>query len=237
MPTILEAWPEGSPRRASVNNFGYGGANGHVILEAFTSDDFQRARVKGFLQAKGNGLINELQLDEHYKRNGNQSSQESLASTELSSVPDELETIYKKDQRVFLLTSKDAGVTQAMMSNLTDYVERKERVDEVHFLNDLAHTLGARRSLFGWRVAVTASTGSELVTALKDPSTKPTYTREAPRLGFVFNGQGAQWFAMGRELFAYPVFRQAMEEADGIFRGLGASWSLIGMLRCIVTKH
>ena len=32
--TELTSWPESRVRRASINSFGYGGANGHVILEA-----------------------------------------------------------------------------------------------------------------------------------------------------------------------------------------------------------
>lgn len=35
---------------------------------------------------------------------------------------------------------------------------------------------------------------------------------------------------MGRELItAYPVFREALQEADSHLRELGATWSLIGM--------
>lgn len=31
----------------------------------------------------------------------------------------------------------------------------------------------------------------------------------------VFTGQGAKWYAMGRELIeAYPVFKEAIQEAD-----------------------
>ncbi|KAK2603436.1 hypothetical protein QQS21_004387 [Conoideocrella luteorostrata] len=38
IPTCLTPWPalpDGVPRRASVNSFGFGGANGHVILESY----------------------------------------------------------------------------------------------------------------------------------------------------------------------------------------------------------
>ncbi|KAL8951307.1 MAG: hypothetical protein Q9222_002706 [Ikaeria aurantiellina] len=35
IPTVLQPWPDkvGSPRRAAINSFGFGGANGHVVLE------------------------------------------------------------------------------------------------------------------------------------------------------------------------------------------------------------
>ncbi|KAL2167896.1 hypothetical protein VTG60DRAFT_683 [Thermothelomyces hinnuleus] len=34
VPTRLTSWPQGKPLRASINNFGYGGTNAHVILES-----------------------------------------------------------------------------------------------------------------------------------------------------------------------------------------------------------
>jgi acyl transferase domain-containing protein len=141
---------------------------------------------------------------------------------------DKHKNICSESPRVFLLTSKDEGVTQTMMSNLAEHIREKEQSSDHANLDSIAHTL-AQRSLFGWRVAVTATNTSQLVTALKDPLTKPAYSRNAPRLGFVFNGAGAQWFGMGRELFAYTVYAQAMQEADRILRGFGAPWSLIGM--------
>lgn len=59
---------------------------------------------------------------------------------------------------------------------------------------------------------------------------RPQNASRAPRIGFVFSGQGAQWHAMGRELInTYPVFREALQEADSHLRELGATWSLVGM--------
>jgi acyl transferase domain-containing protein/NADPH:quinone reductase-like Zn-dependent oxidoreductase len=44
----------------------------------------------------------------------------------------------------------------------------------------------------------------------------------------VFTGQGAQWYAMGRELITtYPVFGASIKEADAILKDLGADWSLM----------
>lgn len=42
VPTTVEPWVCSSPRRASVNSFGYGGANVHAILES--AEDFLNAR-------------------------------------------------------------------------------------------------------------------------------------------------------------------------------------------------
>ncbi|CAG8958435.1 hypothetical protein HYFRA_00011112 [Hymenoscyphus fraxineus] len=44
LPTVALPWPQvaaGQPRRASVNSFGFGGANAHVILESYESKQLQ----------------------------------------------------------------------------------------------------------------------------------------------------------------------------------------------------
>ena len=207
MPTSLESWPEDLPRRASVNNFGYGGANAHVILDAFTNSGAFAQTTSGHV-LNGSREVHHLSIADNAKGG--------------------TRTAHSEKPRIFLLSSKDPNVTQRMMSNLADYICAKEESIEEPNLDSLAHTLDTRRSMFAWRAAVTASNSSELLQALQDPSRKPLHSRGEPRIGFVFNGQGAQWHAMGRELFAYAAFRQAMGEADQVLKGYGASWSLIG---------
>jgi acyl transferase domain-containing protein len=53
----------------------------------------------------------------------------------------------------------------------------------------------------------------------------------APRIGFVFTGQGAQWFGMGRSLIEKcPLFLQTLQKCDAILQALPShrpSWSVV----------
>jgi len=100
----------------------------------------------------------------------------------------------------------EAGLARNMESIANHYgsLSKPSSVDERHLLQDLAHTLAAKRTNFPWRSYVLASSLEELMTSLSKASSaaKPVRTRAVPNIGFVFTGQGAQWHAMGRELFA-----------------------------------
>jgi acyl transferase domain-containing protein/NADPH:quinone reductase-like Zn-dependent oxidoreductase len=113
-----------------------------------------------------------------------------------------------------------------MVANLRDHLCNVN--DSLSYQNDLAYTLGERRSAFPWVAATSASSISELVRLIDAGRMKPKRRGDPPRLGFVFTGQGAQWWAMGRELIhAYPAFRETIYEADVYLREFGATWSLV----------
>lgn len=53
-------------------------------------------------------------------------------------------------------------------------------------------------------------------------------SKEGPRLGFIFTGQGAQWARMGMELHQYDIFQSSLESAEAVFREqLKCLWSVI----------
>ena len=190
MPTAVTPWPKDEPLRASVNNFGYGGTNCHIIIE--------RAPAKVSLNGSG--------------ANANGAVDHGCAS------------------RVHVLSSKDPAVTQASAKRFATYIRQSIASRTQVPLADLAYTLAERGSRFPWAVAVKARSLGELADRLDESKLKATRERRTtPRVGFVFNGQGAQWHAMGRELIAaYPIFSSAIWRADVILAEYGATWSLHG---------
>ncbi|KAF2139471.1 uncharacterized protein K452DRAFT_232273 [Aplosporella prunicola CBS 121167] len=196
--TELEKWPAaaGEILRASVNNFGYGGANAHVIMDNAAS-------------SLSNGTNRTLNGHTH---------DSSVDATKL-----------------LVLSAKDEQACRKMVDNLKEFLVKSEQdgreVATELFLQSLAYTLGQRRTLFPWVAAFpvpfTKGVG-EVVTALSSPKFRPSRTSRRPRIGMVFTGQGAQWYAMGRELITeYPVFKASLEEADTLLKELGSDWSLI----------
>jgi acyl transferase domain-containing protein len=203
IPDGLQAWPDvNGIRRASVNNFGYGGANAHVIMESYSS-----------FMASQSGA--------------------ETSSHALNGWHDSLQS------RVLMLSAKDEQAAKNMVQNLQEYLENAAgSTNEQELLDNLIYTLGERRSVFPWRVATPISSIAHLSSIAQGPQMKPKKASPGGRnLGFVFTGQGAQWFAMGRELIAaYPVFRSAIADCDLYLQEAGAEWSLQGI--CLdVNRH
>lgn len=93
-------------------------------------------------------------------------------------------------------------------------------------LADLCYTAQTGRAHFSHRLAVVGKTAKELSHALEnvtqDASRSPQFWGESchrPKIAFLFTGQGAQYVAMGRELYkSQPTFRTALERCDAILR-------------------
>ncbi|RHZ65528.1 type I polyketide synthase [Aspergillus thermomutatus] len=171
VPTSLTPWPL-HHRRASVNNFGYGGTNAHVILES--------------PEVLGEPLP--------------------AAVSQSSEIP----------SRVFVLSAKEEGSARRMASRLAEYLRGvKKKNNEGSLLRDLAFTLGQRRSVFPFTAAYQASSTTELIERLEQDPAALQHATGPPRLGFVFTGQGAQWYAMGPAAQAQTHWKEVAPQAYG----------------------
>ncbi|KAF8846720.1 hypothetical protein BDZ45DRAFT_755700 [Acephala macrosclerotiorum] len=84
----------------------------------------------------------------------------------------------------------------------------------------------ALHNVFG-EVAISAPTSFELIEVFNAGKCSPARETKAPRIGFIFTGQGAQWNAMGRELYEqYPVFAATVDACDKCLAAFGAPFSL-----------
>lgn len=115
------------------------------------------------------------------------------------------------------------------LSNLySQYFKEVLHVQNEKFIDNLAFTLNTRRSSLAWKSFVVVKSSDDL-SSLNEAISKPkraTVTR--PRLGFVFTGQGAQWYGMGRELLRYPVFKASLQRSQALLRDLECEWFLLG---------
>ncbi|EHA21280.1 hypothetical protein ASPNIDRAFT_118598 [Aspergillus niger ATCC 1015] len=99
------------------------------------------------------------------------------------------------------------------------------------YLRDLAHTLCDRRSHWAWRTFVVAKPGV-LLQDLTRQFSPATQSIDSPHLAFVFTGQGAQWYAMGRELIGhYEAFTRSLTESGSYFKELGCTWDILEELQ------
>lgn len=138
-------------------------------------------------------------------------------------------------KRLYVLSANDKTSLGKQMNDLTVYLEQRPEVFQNSLLSNLAYTLGQRRSVLCYKVAIPARSSAELIPNLAGSKITPSRATKQPRIGFVFSGQGAQWHAMGRELIdAYPVFASTMEKIDRCLIDLGSEFSLLGKsLICI----
>lgn len=234
VPTSLEEWPEQEGiRRASINNFGYGGSNAHVIMEGLDSfvassctssspHGFNTLQPRAAMNGNGNGALNGHSGNAIDHANGH-----SRRDSDASSVVDSIRS------RVFILSAKDERAAKAMADNLKEHLLTLNTADENAYLDDLAYTLGHRRSVLPWTSTFAGNSIASLVKTLDSGKVEPTKrgAPQAPRLGFVYTGQGAQWWAMGRELIdVYPVFKATLLDCDVHLKRLGAKWNMIGKI-------
>jgi len=127
----------------------------------------------------------------------------------------------RENHQLFVLSAPEQDAIPRQRRVHADYAKSRCGDDR---LARLANTLSERRSVFQWRHAVVASSVENLVAQWRDDSVRPVKADACPNVAFIFTGQGAQWYAMGRELVSFDVFASSVRESAACLTELGCPW-------------
>ncbi|KAK8105742.1 hypothetical protein PG999_009101 [Apiospora kogelbergensis] len=203
IPLDTMEWPHQGPRRASINSFGFGGANAHVILEdaaSYLARTGQTGRHCTAPRSITNGV----------NGHSNGTTKEDAKS------------------KVFVLSSNDIDGVARQVESLQSYISTKSGSNSAtDVLDSLAYTLSSKRTVLPWKSFAIASSNETLQKSLENvPAVVRSSSSTVPKVAFAFTGQGAQWWAMGKGLSVYRVFRESMGCSQKILTALGCPWSL-----------
>ena len=213
----LVPWPQSRSAhqtvRASINSFGYGGANAHCILER--AEGYYRSYSS--LDSDANRCASDYG-DNHI--NGNINGKH-------SDLPDVSRNLINTAEKRFVLpiSAKSSESFKGRAQDLTDMNLGQFNI------RDLAYTLGERRTEMAWRGFVLAkkeTLSSDVVASAFEQTMRRSEGSALP-ITFVFTGQGAQWPQMGKELFErHQVFRSTILNLENHLSKLDqrSAWSL-----------
>lgn len=227
LPRGVMPWPAeaSAPRRVSVNSFGFGGANAHVILE----DAYHYMQIRD-IKGLHSTEVRCRYLSPCGTINGNGSSTYNVEEDAIPSRP-----------RLFVLSARDKQGIDRLVKCYKDYTYSTTHQSSNTLpspeppqmrADDIAYTLAQRRSLFDYRTFLVADSIGQLAMKL-EKGTLPVFRRPAKSNGpiFVFTGQGAQWAGMGHELLRLPVFANSMAKSSACLSSLGCPFDLVTELR------
>ncbi|KAI1172159.1 polyketide synthase [Nemania sp. FL0916] len=253
-PTEALKWPQAGLRRMSINSFGVGGSNAHVILDdalhflrsyhlvgnhqTLLAPEIPQSlllpHTNGYdiCSTWTNGYITngDLPYTRNSTINGDPSCMNGVEVKKTNyTEPGPEVAVYCT--RLFVWSSYDQDGVQRVRDTFVKYHDKRSKAHlsparERDFMRDLSYTLAAKRTHHGWRSFVSVDSYDNLQKALS-PQPMAIKTISEPRLAFIFTGQGAQWATMGRELLTYQVFQQSLYEADRYLGTMNCTWSLL----------
>lgn len=222
LPLTTMAWPTSGLRRISVNSFGYGGSNAHVILD----DAYHYLKIHNLIGNHSTLVEEDFGSDSGISMSG---SNTPPPKDEVDDVP------VSGNNKLLVFSSLDQAGLQRQAATYrqafskmekNETISAREYLDQQTYLDDLAHTLATRRTKFDYRsFTVVDSTGS-LTSKLSKGLPKLKRASKNDNIMMVFTGQGAQWSQMGRELLDNPIFRETTTKSQEYLEKFGATWNV-----------
>ncbi|KAH6657141.1 BcBOA9 protein [Truncatella angustata] len=196
-------WPTGyNVRRASVNSFGYGGANAHAIIESSES------YLPGYKSFKKRNTVSNIGKIVTHAPTGGRNSRTL--------------NVHERTQFLLPFSAQD-------FPSLKASVERHREVALQYDLLDLAFTLGTRRSFFFNR-GYTIASADTIVDNLDADEMTFGKRGNGAKIAFIFTGQGAQSAQLGKELMeSIPSYLRSIRDMDNVLQSLGEdapTWTL-----------
>lgn len=188
--TQVQPWPaNGTPRRAGVSSFGIGGTNAHVVLEETPSTQ-ARSPIDG-----------------------------ASCHSPVALAPGE------RNHHLLTLSAKTDAALRAMAAQYRDFLATADDTS----LADICYTSHIGRSHFAHRLSVVGESPASVQEQLSAYLAGNEDARicqgdvaqdhSAPKIAFLFTGQGAQYIGMGRELYeTEPAFRATLDRCDAVFQ-------------------
>ncbi len=207
----------GQPAIASVNSFGFGGANAHLVLQQpsaslrrapSTGATKQAPDANGALHLQGNGASQNNGVSSNGARHSAGNSRPFLLPVSARSEP--ALRAYAAAYRDFL---RDSG---APLGDVC-FTSATHKEQHPHWLAVQGENHAQlREAIDQWLI------GEETPCAAAGESGD-----KVSSLSFVYTGQGPQWWGMGQRLLrTEPVFKKAVTEVDTLLHKL-AGWSLL----------
>jgi acyl transferase domain-containing protein len=227
IPDQCVEWPADSIQRLSVNNFGYGGTNAHVILEAAPAvADEDRARPKAQFNGATNGTSHG-----HSNHALNGSSEPSPGRMLNGAVNGNHESVVASNTpQIISLSAESRNSLDLLRQSIASWASMQSSASS-SLLKDLAYTLTARRTPMRHRIAFSARSIPDVVSQSSSSTISSTKSSLNPQLAFIFTGQGAQYATMARSLIPLiSPFRTSLQRSEDTLLQLGTSWSLLSEL-------
>ena len=215
-------WPTvaGRPMRAAVSSFGLSGTNAHMIVEAY-----------------GTPAIGPADPDRTVARTGPERPLSAPWPDRLRGAAPAAKAMQPRPARVLPLSGRSALAVRELAGRYLSWLDDSlsgrsadgpdsdgdDGAEVQALLADMAWTAGQGRSHFRYRAGVAFAEVSDLRRRLEDLSggAEVSGARKAPKVAFVFTGQGSQWAGMGRSVYeSEPVARAILQRCDDAMRAL-----------------